>query len=270
MTTQKERSTAYSESGGVTKTTTALSLAVVCAEENPSDDVILADCDPRGATTKWTGATPVKEGLHIGAILGNEDVEGWADDLAVHLDRAGGWPANLRVIPSARSVSNREKNADDHADVRLLRSLEGVDAHVFFDAPNRQGGMIIQNILTASRKVVYAAKPNEDGLDGVDGAKETVHRFRNHKRSLGLPDHLEEVGIVLGCAWRGAVWTRDALRAVEEFERTSPGMLLTPYVEDKVIVSESRAAGVWYGKYPKGKSVADAFRKIYLERVRAV
>ena len=105
MTKQWERCTAYSESGGVTKTTTALSLAVACAEENPDDDVILADCDPRGATTKWTGATPVKEGLHIGAILGNEDVEGWADDLAVRLDKAGGWPANLRVIPSARSVS---------------------------------------------------------------------------------------------------------------------------------------------------------------------
>jgi chromosome partitioning protein len=268
MTKQWDRCTAYSETGGATKSTTTLSLAVACAEENPNDDVIVADCDPRGATTKWTGATPVKDGLHIGAILGNEDVEGWADQLAVPLDPSAGWPANLRVIPSARSVSNREKNADDHADVRLKRSLEGVDAHVFFDAPNRQGGLIIQNILTATREVLYAAKPNEDGLDGVDGAKETVSKFRAHKQSLGVPDHLREVGIVLGCAWRGAVWTRDALRAVDEFERTSPGMLLKPFVEDKVIVSESRAAGVWYGKYPKGESVASAYRTIYQERIR--
>ncbi|MEU7095921.1 ParA family protein [Kitasatospora aureofaciens] len=268
MTEQWERCAAYSESGGITKTMTTISLAVACAEEHPDEDVIVADCDPRGATTKLTGAEPVGPGLHIGAILGNDDVEGWADELAVPLDPAAGWPRNLRVIPSQRKVSNQEKNPDDHADVRLLRSLQGVRAHTFFDAPNRQGGLIIQNILTAARKVVYAAKPNEDGLDGVDGAKETVAKFRAHRASLGMPDHLREVGIILGAAWRGAVWTRDALRAVEEFENTSPGMLLRPFVPERVIVLESRAAGVWYGQYESGKPVYEAYREIYNTKVR--
>lgn len=265
--TNWERCTAYSESGGVTKTTTILSLAVTCAQEHPDQDVILADCDPRGATTKWTGATPVDDGLHMGAILGNDDVSGWAGDLAVPLDPKGGWPANLRVIPSARSLSNREKSVDDHADVRLKRSLEGVDAHVFFDSPNRQGGMIIQNILTAARSIIYAARPNEDGLDGVEGARATVRRFRQHKKALGVPDDLREIGIVLGAAWRGAVWPRDALRAIGEFEATFPGMLIKPYVPDRVIVLESRAAGAWYGQYAAGKDIAEAYRTIYKEHL---
>ncbi|MER6365864.1 hypothetical protein [Kitasatospora sp. NPDC001527] len=266
--TELERCTAYSESGGVTKSMALLSLAVAAAEENPEDDVIVGDCDPRGAVTKWTGVQPVEAGLHIGAIFGQDDVEGWAGELAVRPDPAGGWPANLRVIPSDRKLSNQEKTADDHANVRLLNSIQGVRARFFFDSPNRQGGLIIQNILTAINGIVYAAKPNEDGLDGVDGAKETVQKYLKHRRSLGLPDNFREIGIILGAAYKGAVWTRDALRAVEEFDRTSPGMLIRPFIPDRVIVPESRSAGVWYGQYEAGKPVYEAYREIYNEKVR--
>lgn len=258
----QQRLASYSETGGATKTTTAVSLAVAAAEAD--EDVVLIDLDPRGATTKWTGAEPVEKGLHVGAILGNEDPTGWAEDLAVPLDPKAGWPERLRVVPSARSVANREKTPDDHSDVRLKLALEGLRADlVVLDCPNRQGGMITQNALAAANSIVYAGKPDEDGLDGVDGAKETVAKFKAHRRALGTKDELHELGIILGCAYKGAVWTRDALRAVREFEKTSPGMLFTPYIQDLVIVKESRAAGEFYGKYETGKPVADAYRALY-------
>lgn len=252
----------YSESGGQTKTATAVSLAVAAAESG--EDVVLVDADPRGATTKWTGAQPAGRGLHLGAILGNEDPKGFAEDLAVPLDPAAGWPKGLRVLPSSRSVANYEKAADDHADIRLRQALQGIRASlVVIDFPNRQGGLLTQNGLTAADTVLYAAKPDEDGLDGVAGARETVRKFRDHRASLGLSNSLREGGIVLGAAYRGAVWTRDALRAVDEFERTSPGLLLRPFVQDVVIVRESRAAGEFYGKYSKGAGVQDTYRQIY-------
>jgi len=252
----------YSDTGGVTKTATALSIAVAAADAG--EDVVIIDGDPRAATTKWTGATPKRDGFHFGAILGNKDPEGYAEELAVNLDPSAGWPANLRVVPSARSVANYEKSADDHADVRLRQALIGLNATlVVFDFPNRQGGLITQNGLTAVDTLLYAAMPNEDGLDGVDGAKLTVKAYKDHRAAIGAVDNIHEAGIVLGSAYIGGVWSRDAKRAVEEFERTSPGMLLTPYIQHRMIVKESRSAGEWYGKYELGHPVRDAYREIY-------
>ncbi|MEU1132619.1 ParA family protein [Streptomyces sp. NPDC005900] len=262
----------YSEAGGASKTATAVSVAVAYAEEHPDEEVLLGDLDPRGAATKWTGAVAREPGLDMSAILGQDDVKGWADELAVPLDPAKGWPENLRVIPSGmRSQATQETIRQDHAELRLKRSLTGTRARfAVFDFPNRQGGVITQNGLTACTHVLYAAKPDEDGLDGVDGAKDTVRKFHAYREEVGLSRTPREVGIVLGAAWRGAVWTRDALRAVKEFERTSPGMLLTPYVEDRVIVRECRSAGEWYGKYggaAGGDKVARAYRDLTLNRI---
>ncbi|MGW2725101.1 ParA family protein [Streptomyces sp. NPDC001492] len=261
----------YSETGGVTKTATAVSVAVSYAEEHPEELVLFGDLDPRGAATKWTGAKPVEPGLDMSAILGQDDVKGWADELAVPLDPAKGWPENLRVIPSGfRKQAMQESLREDHAEMRLKRSLAGTQAAFgVFDFPNRQGGMLTQNGLTACTHIIYAAKPDEDGLDGVDGAKETVHKFHQYREEVGLPRTPQEIGIILGAAYTGAVWTRDALRAVEELKRTSPGMLLTPYVESLVIVKEARAAGEWYGKYAKGASVAKAYRELTVNRIAA-
>ncbi|MBE9500766.1 ParA family protein [Streptomyces sp. GKU 257-1] len=261
----------YSEAGGVTKTITGLSIAVTHAEENPDEEVIYCDLDPRAAGTKWTGAEPHKPGLHMGAIVAAEDPEGWADELAVPLDPDYGWPRNLRVIPSGyRVLANHEKNPDDHAELRLKRSLAGTRAGlVSVDFPNRQGGILTQNGLSACDRLIYAAKPDEDGLDGVEGAMETVQRFKQHRRMTGATGDLpREVGITLGAAYTGAVWTRDALQVVDLFDELYPGMLLRPFVERLVIVSESRRGGAWYGKYRKGTSVRDAYNELRKEVLR--
>ncbi|KOV17179.1 hypothetical protein ADK91_02935 [Streptomyces sp. XY511] len=265
----------YSETGGITKTATAVSLAVAYAVEFPDKDVILADLDPRAGATKWTGAVAKTDDrgrpLDMSAILAADDVEGWADAIAVPLDTGKGWPANLRVIPSSRRLAAQEKTPDDHAERRLRRSLIGTTAgFVAVDFPNRQGGVLTQNGLTACTKIVYAAKPDEDGLDGVDGAKLTVRKFHAYREEAGLPKAPQEVGIILGAAYNGAVWTRDARRAEEEFKRTSPGMLLTPYVEQRVIVKECRSAGEFYAEYggtAGGDKVFAAYRDLLLNRI---
>ncbi|WP_073229438.1 ParA family protein [Streptomyces sp. NBRC 110465] len=265
----------YSETGGVTKSATAVSLAVAYAQEYPDQEVILGDLDPRAAATKWTGAQAQRDdkggALDMTAILAADDVEGWADEIAVSLDPGKGWPANLRVIPSSRALSAQEKTPDDHAERRLRRSLMGTRAgFVVLDFPNRQGGVLTQNGLTACTKVVYAARPDEDGLDGVDGAKLTVRKFHAYREEAGLSRLPHEVGIILGAAYTGAVWTRDALRAVEEFERTSPGMLLTPYIQHRVIVKECRSAGEFYAQYggsAGGDKVFAAYRELLLNRI---
>lgn len=245
----------YSESGGVTKTTGSVSHAMVAASVLGLR-VVLVDLDPRGAATKWVGVEPKAEGLHVGAILGDEDPQGWAEELAVRSN----WHPNLRVIPSARSVSNREADRADHAELRLKISLEGIDADlVVIDCPNRQGGPLTLAALNASDKVVYAATASGDGVDGVAGARKTVEQFRLSRTRIGAPTLIEEVGIVVGGV-KETIMSRPATASVDSLRST--GLLLAPLVPDRAIVPEVRLSGEWYGNYRKGAPVLAAYESI--------
>jgi chromosome partitioning protein len=244
----------YSESGGATKTTTAVSLAMSAALTGRK--VLLVDLDPRAAATKWLGVEPKAEGYHVGAILANEDPTGWAEDIAV----PSHWTPQLRVIPSARSVSNRESDRSDHAELRLRMSLDGLDEDVVvIDCPNRQGGPLTQSALTASDTVIYAAAPTGDGIDGYEGARKSVQRFKDSRRILRITDDLEEAGIVCGGV-STVVISRIASASIRELDDT--GLLLAPLVPHRTIVQEVRMTNEWYGNYTKGEPVADAYRQL--------
>lgn len=244
----------YSESGGASKTTTAVSMAMASAVSG--NRTVLIDLDPRSAATKWVDVEPVGEGLHIGAILGNEDPEGWAQDLAVSTR----WHENLRMIPSARSVSNREADRGDHVEVRLRLSLTGLDADVVvIDCPNRQGGPLTQSALTAATHVIYAATPTSDGVDGFYGAQTTVQKFRRNREALGVPSDIAEAGIVLG-GYHDTVTPRAETASVDELRDT--GLLMVPLIPNRTIVQEARTARSWYGDYRKGRPVVDAYTEI--------
>lgn len=249
----------YSEAGGVGKTTTAVSIAMTAAEDGAK--VLLIDLDPRAATTKWTQTEPVGDGLHIGAILGApEDPEGWAEELAV----PSAWHANLRIIPSARSLSNREADRDDYAELRLHISLQDVNADIcVIDCANRQGGPLTLAALNASDTVVYAATASDSGIDGVQGAQRSVAAFVRSRQRLGAPVSLTEAGVAVtrdGTGFMSLAET-DSLDVIKEL---TP--LIEPLVPRRSIVPECRNAGEWYGNYRKGQDV----RSAYIEIMRKV
>lgn len=248
----------YSETGGATKTTDAVGIAVCLALRGRR--VLLIDLDPRAAATKWLGVTPKGEGLHVGAILAEPDPSGWAEELAVPAPWAQ--VPTLRILPSGRSLSNREKATEDHADARLKLALDGVQADdVVLDLPNRQGGPIVQAALTCADAVIYAAKADEDGLDGVEGAMTSVDRYRDYRRSIGAAVSIEDAGVVIG-SFRDTVPSRDSRRAVEEFEKAYGDLLIRPFVPERVVVREARAAGDYFGWYPAGRPVHEAYMAI--------
>ncbi|WP_255396362.1 ParA family protein [Kocuria sp. CNJ-770] len=171
-----------------------------------------------------------------------------------------GWHPNLRVIPSARNVSNREADRADHAELRLKISLTGLQADVVvIDCPNRQGGPLTLSALNAADTVVYAATATSDGIDGVDGARRTVAQFRRHRQQLGAPDTLTEAGIVVGGV-KETIMSRAAVASLEELRAT--GLFLEPLIPDRAIVQEVRISGEWYGQYRKGSRVLDAYTAI--------
>ncbi|OZF41341.1 MULTISPECIES: ParA family protein [Nocardiaceae] len=245
----------YSEAGGVTKTTTAVSLAMVSAAAGNSTTLI--DLDPRGAATKWVGSYPDESWKHVGAILADSNPEGWADDLAIPTE----WSERLRILPSARSLSNREKDYEDHAELRLAVALEGHSSNVVvIDCPNRQGGLLTQNALAASTLVVYAATANQDGLDGVEGARESVQKFRASREKIGATVNLHEAGIVVG-AVKDTVMTKVSTKALELLHET--GLQLSPIIPNRTIVDQSRMTGEWYGKFDKGSPVLAAYQQVF-------
>jgi len=251
----------YSEAGGVTKTTTAVSLAMVAALSGFKTTLI--DLDPRGAATKWIGSYPEESWQHVGAILADENPEGWAEDLAID----SGWDDNLRIIPSSRSLSNRERDYEDHAELRLATALEGHTAKIrIIDCPNRQGGTLTQNALAASDKVIYAATANQDGIDGVEGAQESVAKFRKSREAIGAPCRLSEAGIVVG-AVKETVMTKVSVKALERLRET--GLVLTPIIPNRTIVDQSRMTGEWYGKFDKGEPVFAAYQQIFSAFINA-
>ncbi|WP_368499901.1 ParA family protein [Herbiconiux sp. A18JL235] len=250
----------YSESGGVTKTTTAVSIAAIAASQGRR--TVLIDLDPRAAATKWLDVTPAEEGLHVGAILGDENPEGWAEDLALQ----SRWFPNLRVVPSARNVSNREADRADHAELRLRASLDGLQADlVVIDCPNRQGGPLTLSALNAADTVVYAASASSDGVDGFYGAQRTVEQFRTSRQRIGAPTNITEAGIVCGGV-KETIMSRPAAASIEELRDT--GLLLVPLIPDRAIVQEVRMVGDWYGNYRKGAPVLNAYTEIVKQVVR--
>ena len=241
-----------SEKGGIGKTTSTVGFAAALAERGVRVGVV--DLDPRATASTWLDVD-APPGEHVGAIIGQDDVEGAAADLAL----VSPWSPLISVVPGSRDVAALESSPQEYGDVRLRRALVGWDRDVvLIDTPNRQGGFLIRSALTAAHRVVYVTTPDEDGRAGVEWARHNVQRFRS--LSPLNPD-LAEAGVVV-TRWPDTIPTIDAKGAVAALEEDNGSLLLQPFVPERVIVRSSRSGMVWFGGWQRGEPVATAFKAL--------
>lgn len=239
-----------SGAGGVTKTTTSVSLAMCSA--SAGHKTLLVDLDPRGAATEWAG-TGVEFTGGIADLMGHRDPERIIEDLVQVSD----WNENLSILAGDRRLELKEKNPVDDAELSLATALDSSDwDRVVIDCPNRSGGVLLRSALIPASAVVYAADPTKDGYSGVVSAKESVDSFLRGQKLRGIEHTLSRPGVIVSKYHTGAVeWELEG-RNVEKLKELVGVCALLPF---QPFVQKSREAGVWFGDYRKGQQIKELY-----------
>jgi chromosome partitioning protein len=169
------------QKGGVGKTTTAVNLAAVFA--NQGLRVLLVDTDPQANATSGVGVArgTFRRNLYHVLVL-NEDI----NNVILHTDLPG-----LDLVPSNKDLAGAEIELVDaeHREFRLrdaLASLEPEYDYIIIDCPPSLG-LLTLNALTASKSLLVPIQAEYYALEGVTELFDTLARIRRlHNSALSI------------------------------------------------------------------------------------
>jgi chromosome partitioning protein len=169
------------QKGGVGKTTTAVNLAAVFA--NQGLRVLLVDTDPQANATSGVGVArgSFRRSLYHVLVL-NEDI----NNVILHTELSG-----LDLVPSTKDLAGAEIELvdADHREFRLrdaLASLEPLYDYIIIDCPPSLG-LLTLNALTASKSLLVPIQAEYYALEGVTELFDTLARIRRlHNSALSI------------------------------------------------------------------------------------
>ena len=169
------------QKGGVGKTTTAVNLAAVFA--NQGLHVLLVDADPQANATSGVGVSrgTFRRSLYHVLVL-NEDVK----NVILHTELPG-----LDIVPSNKDLAGAEIELVDaeKREFRLreaLTSLEAFYDYIIIDCPPSLG-LLTLNALTASKSLLVPIQAEYYALEGVTELFDTLARIRRlHNSALSI------------------------------------------------------------------------------------
>lgn len=246
-----------SGAGGVTKTTTASSVAMCSADAGYR--TLLIDLDPRASSTSWVGSGLEFSG-GVARIMTSStprrDIEAYA--------LTSEWHPKLDVLAGSRDLEIREKNPEDDIELRLTMALQDSPwDHVVIDCPNRSGNVLLRSALIPAETVVYASDCTADGYEGVVSAQESVERFLKGQRLRGIQQTINQPGSVVSKYHAGAVEWKTEGKVVDQLRELTG--LCGPILPFKPFVQKARMGGVWFGRYPKGKELMEGYQQTMRE-----
>lgn len=244
-----------SDAGSAGKTTSAVSLAAVAAEQGLQ--VLLVDLDPQANATRWVGVDPSTVEVNSGAVLLRQATLAEAVvDTAV---------PGLRLLPATEDLQHQriELGRATMAEQRLRRALDGVEADlVIIDCQAGVAELLPVTAMVAATHVVTVTLPGAKELEGlprVEGMVEEVREAGN--------DDLRLVGIIpcaVPSANRGALFG-----AALQMLRQVYADLVTPAVRYSVTALGSYDARLPLPLFAAKAPVTEDYRTVWEHLVQA-
>ena len=239
------------QKGGVGKTTTAVSLAAVFAENGA--DVLLIDMDPQANATVACGVE--RRGVEHGVMdvmLGTRSVE----DTCIYCENSHIWlmPANADLTGSDEALFKENMR---HALLKkhILGWAERFD-WVLIDCPPTLN-LLTVNALVAANYVLVPIQCEYFALEGVSALLDTVGQLRQTVN----PD-LRVAGFIRTMFDNRSRLTRDVSDSLEAYLK---GMLFTTVVPRNVRLAEAPSYGLPIVQYDSTAKGAVAYREIAAE-----